>query len=177
MPRLPQIFEKDQLPEANRDVIDYLVRTRGAVSPGFAALLNSPEATARIAHLGSFIRFESSLPDRIRELAALTASRELGGVYEQTIHTRDARNLGVPESTIEAVNNGSDLDGLDEDDALPVRCARELLRDHELSDSTFEAARKRLGDQGVVDLAATIGYYSMLACLHNALLVRHATGQ
>ena len=176
MARLQDIVEKDQLPEANQDTIDYLVKTRGAVSPGFAAILNSPEAAARIAHLGSFIRFESSLPARIRELAALAASRELGGTYEQTIHTRDVRNLGGPESTVEAVNVGAALDGVDEEDALPVLCARELLRHHELSDSTFEAARKRLGHQGVVDLLVTVGYYGMLACLHNGLQVRHPAG-
>ena len=50
-----------------------------------------------------------------------------------------------------------------------MRCARELTRSHELSDEAFEQARQRFGDSGVVELIATIGYYSMLAYVHNGL--------
>ena len=64
MPRLPQLKAKDQLPEAHREIHDYLVKTRGRVSDGFSALLNSPDLAGRIAHTGSYIRFESKLPDR-----------------------------------------------------------------------------------------------------------------
>src|SRR5262249_24932393 len=147
-------------------------KTRGAVSNGFSVLLNSPDAAGRIAHLGSYIRFENTLPDNIRELAALTASREMGNIYEQTIHTRDLQNLGVAQTTIDAVNNQSGLEGLSDDEVLPVQAARELLRDHVLSDASFTAARKRLGDQGCLDLIATIAYYSMLAILHVGMEIR-----
>src|SRR5690348_7780399 len=104
MARLPEIKERERLPEAHREVHDYLVKTRGAVSGGFAVLLNSPDVAGRIAHVGSYIRFENTLPARVRELAALTASTEMGNSYEQSIHTRDVTNLGVPEATIAAVN-------------------------------------------------------------------------
>ena len=174
MPRLPEIREKNLLPEDKRHVFDYLEETRGAVSNGYSVLLNSPEAAGRIAQLGTFIRFESSLRPVLRELAALTASSELDGYYEQGIHTRDLRNLGVEEAVITAVNERTSLDGLSQETALPIRCARELLREHGLSDSTFEEAREQLGDQGVIELIATIGYYSMLAYLHNAIQVRPA---
>ena len=173
MPRLPQITEKKSLPEQHQGVIDYLVQTRGAVSPGFSTLLNSPDLAGRIAHTGSYVRFESSLPDRMRELAALTASSEMGNVYERTIHTRDVEKLGVPQSLIDAIVQMKPLqpDVLAED-SLPVRAARELLRVHELSGATFDEAHSLLGDQGVVDLVGNIGYYTMLACLHVALEVR-----
>jgi 4-carboxymuconolactone decarboxylase len=171
MPRLPQISEKDALPEEHRDVHDYLVRTRGAVSKGFSVLLNSPDLAGRIAHTGTYVRFESTLPDRLRELAALTASSEMGNPYERGIHAAAAADLGVGKDTIDAIVNREVLDGVSAEDALPVRAARELLRDHDLTDATFAAARERLGDQGAVDLIANIGYYTMLACLHVGLRV------
>jgi 4-carboxymuconolactone decarboxylase len=169
MPRLPQIDQRESLPEQHREVFDYLVKTRGRVSPGFATLLNSPDLAGRIAHTGSYVRFESTLPDRLRELAALAASTEIGNSYERGIHTRDCQNLNVDAALIEAVVNGQPVDAFPAADTLPVRCARELLRDHRLSLATFEEARQQLGDQGVTDLVANIGYYTMLGCLHVGL--------
>ena len=170
MPRLPEITEKESLPEQHQGVIDYLVQTRGAVSHGYSVLLNSPDLAGRIAQTGSYVRFESTLPDRVRELAALTASAEMANLYERGIHAGEAEKVGVPQSTIDAIIHqqslGSDVAS---EDSLPIRAARELLRVHELSSATFEEARSLLGDQGVVDLIGNIGYYTMLACLHVGL--------
>jgi 4-carboxymuconolactone decarboxylase len=178
MPRLPQITDKESLPEQHQAVIDYLVQTRGAVSNGYSVLLNSPDLAGRIAHTGSYVRFESTLPDRMRELAALTASSEMANLYERTIHTGDCQKLDVPQSTIDAIVHQQPL-GADvpAEDSLPIRAARELLRVHELSNATFEEARTLLGDQGVVDLIGNIGYYTMLACLHVGLGVTPPAAQ
>ena len=172
MARLPALRERDDLPDEHRHIHDYLVKTRGYVSPGFGAILNKPEAAYLIAQLGTHIRFENELPDNVRELTALVASAELDGVYEQGLHTRDAHEKGVAQSVIDAVNARSDaLPGATEAEAIAVRCAREMTRTHELSDEGFELARKQFGDSGVVELIATVGYYSMLAYVHNALHV------
>jgi len=172
MARLTALRERDALPEEHRHIHDYLVKTRGYVSPGFGAILNKPETAYLIAQLGTHIRFENELPDNVRELTALVASAELDGVYEQGLHTRDALEKGVAQSVIDAVNAKSDaLPGATDAEAIAVRCARELTRTHELSDDAFELARKQFGDSGVVELIATVGYYSMLAYVHNALHV------
>jgi hypothetical protein len=39
----------------------------------------------------------------------------------------------------------------------------ELCRDASVSTQTFEAARELLGETGVVELAVTVGYYTMLS--------------
>lgn len=171
MARLPEIFERDALPEDKRHVHDYLVQTRGRVSPGFGTILNQPEVAYRIAQLGSFIRFESSLPHNVRELAALTASAELHGVYEQALHTRDALPTGAAQSTIDAINSGSEPTEATPEEAIAIRCARELMRARALSDEAFELAVATFGKPATVELIATIAYYAMLAYVHNALLV------
>ena len=60
MTRLAPILERDALPEDHRSVYDYLVQTRGRVSPGMGVLLHSPDVTGRIVHVGTYVRFESS---------------------------------------------------------------------------------------------------------------------
>ena len=169
MPRLPEIKERDQLPEGDRHAYDYLIETRGSVSGGFAVLLNHPEIAQRVAHLGTYVRYESSLSDRTRELAALAAVSELEGRYEQAMHTRLARGAGVPDAALDAINQRAEAQGLSEEEALAVSFARQVLRDHRVADATFQEARRRLGDEGVIELAATVGYYAMMASMFIAL--------
>ena len=61
------------------------------------------------------------------------------------------------------------VSGASADEMIAINLARELTRGHKLSDASFQAARERLGDAGVVDLIATVGYYAMLAVCHVAL--------
>lgn len=166
MPRLPEITQPS--PD-NREAFDYLKKTRGAVRGGFAVMLASPDITQRIAHVGTYVRFESPLPATIRELAAVTISAELENAVEYVLHARQCRELGVNESLLKAVIERAPVTGGSDDEMLTVSFARELARNHKLSDTTFNAAHKRLGDKGVVDLISAIGYYAMLAICHVAL--------
>ena len=172
MQRLPEIFERDELPEDKRWIHDYLIKTRGKVSNGYAPYLHAPEYVARISQLGTYIRFESSLPQDAYELVALTVSAECDNPYEADNHALIAAQIGVARPSIAAAYNKAGLEGVSDNDALYIRCGREMMREHRLSDASFEAARKRLGDRGVIDLIGTIGYYAMLACVHNGMQVR-----
>lgn len=172
MPRLPEIFNRDDLPEDGRWVHDYLMKTRKKISNGYAPYLRCPEYVARVAQLGTYIRYESSLPQDAYELLALTTSVERDNPYEGEHHARMAAEMGIDRATIEAVRGKAGIQDAQADHALYIRCAREMMREHKLSDASFEAARKQLGDRGVIDLIGTIGYYAMLACLHNGMQVR-----
>ena len=174
MPRLPEVLDKNALPADKQHIHDYLASTRGAVRLPFSAVLNNPELTYRIAHLGSYIRFDSTLPDKVRELAIMSAAREVDARFEWAGHHRIAREVGISDETIETIKNRGDLGGLREDDRLPVQLARELLRDHALQDATFSAAHLKYGDAGVVELIGTVGYYSLMGCLLNGLQIEPA---
>ncbi len=58
-----------------------------------------------------------------------------------------------------------------------MRYATDLLTKRRVDDATFEAVRRRLGLEGVVELTATVGYYAMLACTLNAFDVRPDSGE
>jgi 4-carboxymuconolactone decarboxylase len=171
MPRLPEVLDRDALPEDKREIHDYLAKTRGAVRLPFSAFLNNPELTYRIAHVGSYIRFDGSLPAKTRELAILATAREMDARFEWAGHVRLAREIGIPEETIDAIANRKSPAGLSEDEALPVRVAQSLLRYHKVSDADFNAAHEQFGDAGVVELLGTVGYYSMMACVLNGLQI------
>ena len=169
MARIPPILERESLPEDARHAFDYLVETRGGVRVPFASALNSPELCQRIAHVGTYIRFQSSLPADIREIAAMTASLERRCAHEWAIHSAGAAQAGISDAAVEAIRDRGPLDKLSDEEAFAVRFARETVVDNKPSDASVAEARERLGDQGAIDLCATIGYYSLLACVFNTI--------
>ena len=171
MPRLPEIKDRDALPESHRDLYDYLASTRGSVRMPFSIILNSPEVCRRISHLGTYLRFESSISNATTELATLTVAREFDCRWEWAQHSLLAKQAGVSDAALDAIGARREVDELSQEEALPVEYARELLQDHKASDETFAAVAEMYGTQGTVDLTATIGYYAMMAQLLNALEV------
>lgn len=171
-PRVPIVTEREQVPEDARHHFDHIMDTRGYVGGPFGPLLNSPEVGGRIARLGTYVRYENSLPGDVRELAIITTARAYDCAFEWAAHEPIAREEGVSDETVEAVATWTPLSAIPEGDALVVRYARELLNDHAVADETFDAVKDRFGVQGVTDLTATVGFYSMIACVLNAFEVR-----
>ncbi len=171
MARIPQISGKDEVAKEFHSIVDSISSSRGRISGPFSVLLHSPEVAGRAAHLGAYIRFDSTLPSDLREVAINTAAREFDCGYEWAAHARLAKEAGVSDEAIDAIANRGALDALSEDEALVIQYGRELFRDHRISDATYKAAETRFGVQGVVELTATMGYYGMLACALNAFEV------
>ena len=174
MARLPALTAKDELPPEAYAAFDAIAETRNRVGGPFAVMMHSPEVAARSAHLGTYIRFESSLPKPIIELATIVAAHECECAYEWNAHARAALAAGVPEDVVQAVAGGASLDGMDEEHALVIQYGRDILNKHRVDDATFEAARLRYGERGAIDLTATFGYYALLASVLNAVDVRPA---
>ena len=86
-----------------------------------------------------------------------------------------ARRLGVPEATIRAIRENHSRD-IPTEDAEIVDFTRQLLRKHRVDDATAGSMRKRFGDEGFIELAGAIGYYSMLAMTVNACELEAAPG-
>ena len=78
------------------------------------------------------MRFHGDVPERLKELAIITAAREANNDYVWTAHERLARQQGVTDPIINAIRNRTAPDGLSGDDAKVVRFAKELLTTHEL---------------------------------------------
>ena len=171
MVRIRQIKEQQDVALEHRDIFDSIAASRGRVGGPFSVLLNSPEVAGRAAHLGAYLRFESTLPDADKELAIITAAREFDCDYEWGAHAVLAQKSGVRNEAISIVANKGDIAGLNESEALIVSYGREILVDHRVSKATYDAAIAKYGEQGVTELTATFGYYGMLACALNAFEV------
>jgi 4-carboxymuconolactone decarboxylase len=177
MPRIAEVTARDALPAEKQPIFDAIAASRGRVGIPFSLLLHSPEAAGRIAHLGAYLRFDSPISDADRELAILTAAREADCSFEFVGHARLAREAGVRQEAIEALRTRAPLEAFTSEETLIVAFSRQLLQEHRVAAETFEAVRARLGDAGIIDLTALLGYYTMLACTFNALEVGPPEGE
>lgn len=139
---------------------------KGVYGP-FLPLLRSPVLLERVASVGEYLRFQSVLEPRIRELATCAAARHVGNQFEWVMHAPLAIKAGVSAEAIEALRQGARPRSLaaDEQDALDF--AQELLATHGVSDLGYRAALARWGEKGVVELTTLIGYFAMVSWLMN----------
>ena len=162
MSRVPFLNREDLAPE-HRPVWDGIAGSRGSVAQNFQALLNGPEAAGKLADLGGYVRFENSLDDKTKRLAALVTAREADGDYVWTVQVPGAVADGVSEETVRSIQRRRTPEGLSPEDEAIVGFVQELLRSHRVSDPTYDAVQRRLGVAGVVDLLVLTGYYWMLS--------------
>jgi 4-carboxymuconolactone decarboxylase len=141
------------------------------VAGPFGILLWSPEIARRAAHLGEHVRFGSALVPAEREIAILAVARALDCRYEWAAHAPLARKAGVREDAIAAVRERRAPAGLTPEEAQVVAYATRLLGAHRVEAGAFQALHRRLGERGIVELTATVGYYSLIACVLNAFEV------
>lgn len=168
--RIPEITAREELPEGQRHIWDAIAASRGSVRGPFRVLLHSPELAARAAHLGAYVRFEGQLSAYVRELAVLIGARLLECDYEYAAHQPQAREAGVTDEVIAAID-ARHPEGLPPDDRWIYALVEQALLEHRVSPETLALAQERLGVVGLVELVGTIGYYAMLAATLNAFEV------
>ena len=175
MTRVP-FATRESMDTAGQSIWDEIETSRGGVARNYAALLNNPQAAGAMAGLGGYARYETPLPARVKALAVLTAAREACGHYVWTVNQNAAKDAGLSDDIIAAIREYRAPAGFDADDATVVQFVLELLRQHRISDATFEAMRALVGDAGAVDVLVVSGYYHTLAHCLQALEVELPEG-
>ena len=175
MARLPNV-NRDELKPEDQQYFDEIVGSRGSVRGPYGILLHSPQLAARVAHTGTFVRFEFDVPEALKELVIITTARDVTSQYEFSAHARLAREAGVSEETIQAVAKGTAPQGLSGDEEILVRYTKELVGNHKISDATFNAVKDRFGVQDTVNFTGLIGHYLLVGQILLAFDVELAPG-
>lgn len=169
MPRIPLINSPDGLSSRQKEVLASVVSgPRGKIQGPLMAALHNPELAERWSQLGAALRYGTCLPPRLSELAILVTARAWTCQLEWYIHEKIARDTGLEPAIIEAVCTGMRPDRADAE-ALEIRdFVHELQARKQVSDATYAKVLGRWGVNGVVELTALSGYYSMVAMTLNA---------
>jgi 4-carboxymuconolactone decarboxylase len=165
--RFPLLTEATMTPRQRESYQAIVSGPRKGASGPFNALLQSPEVADRVQRVGEYIRFQSSIPAAVNELAILITGRFWGAQFEFWAHSRLARAAGLPDAIIDAVAEGRRPADMSHDERIVYDFCTELFRDKAVSDGAFQAVVARYGEQGVIDLIAASGYYSMVSMVLN----------
>jgi 4-carboxymuconolactone decarboxylase len=141
---------------------------RGEVRGPFLALIHNAELARRIQQLGEHLRFNSKLPPRLLELAVLVTARRWTCQFEWFMHEKLARKAGLEERIIEAIGKAKLPEGMGKEESLVHAFCLQAHTTGRVDDATFAAARERFGLDGVLELLALNGYYSMMAMVLNS---------
>src|SRR5215470_4712510 len=159
--RLPKLAPETMTPR-QQAVHDKIAGKRGKVGAPYQVWLYSPELCERVEAVGSYLRWESAIAPKYRELSLLIAARFFDAQYSWNAHTEAAIKEGIRPETLQAIAERRPPPFNDEEERVFFTFAMEVLEKHFVRPDTFDAARKFFGDQGVVDIVGALGTFSML---------------
>jgi 4-carboxymuconolactone decarboxylase len=175
--RFTALSQRDMTLDQQRVAQAVATGPRGGLRGPFHALLRSPELADRVRHLGDYVRFQSIVPGRLRELAILLVARFWSSHYEWNAHRKHAVAAGLEPAVADAIEMGRRPAKLLPEETLVYDLVTELLHDKDISDATFAAAKARFGDQMLIELIGTAGYYGFISLVLNASRTPVAQGE
>ncbi len=161
MARLPDPLDTLD-PEAKR-VYDKITAKRGAVRGPFASLMHHPALAERAGDLGECLRFGSTLPGDIREMAILIAARSVNQAYEWVAHAKIALKEGLGPQVIERVRTRGDLAALPPRYAKAARVVQHVLAFESIPQALQDEVQRELGITGLMELVVLPGHYRLIA--------------
>ena len=176
MSRLPPLEAHEMTPGQRRVHDDIANGPRGGVRGPFTVLVRSPGLADHVQKAGGYLRYESALPGKLRELAILAVARFWGAGFEWAAHAPIAESEGLDPAVIEAIRVGAAPDFADPaEEAVHAFCV-EVLTAREAGDATYAAALDLLGEEGLVDLVGLMGYYCLVSFTLNVFRIEPPGG-
>ena len=162
MAGLPDPF--DALTPEGKRVYDKIAAKRGAIRGPFAALMHHPALAERVGDLGEFLRFGSTLPGDVREMAILIAAA-LGEPGLRVGRPRQDRAAGKASATTSSSGCGRAeiwprcLRAL----ARPARVMQHVLAFESIPRALQDEIVRELGVPGLIELVVIAGHYRLIA--------------
>lgn len=177
MSRYREISVAEMTPAQKRVHDQIIAGKRGRFGGPFQLLIRAPEICEHAAKLGEHLRWGTSLPDRLSELAIITTARFWRAQYEWYAHAKLAIKAGVPQAAVEAIRTGGTPHFAAADETLVHRLCSEIFRTQRLTDASFDEAVSAFGEQGLVELVSLIGYYTLIGNTLNVFRVPLPDGE
>lgn len=152
MARLPYLTVDDLAPEDH----DLLERDINLVK-----LTSYSPGGARAFHrLGGWIRFNSKLDSRLREMAILRVGVLARAEYEYTHHIELGMRFGMTEDDVHAVVVGPTAHGFGDIERLVMQATDEITIDGAITADTFAALQHHFDGELMVEFTLAVAYYN-----------------
>lgn len=168
MSRIP-LPDPATMTNAQKGVYEKIVSgPRGRLVGPLRAALHNPDLADRWQALGALLRFGTSLPPRVSELAIVVTARRWNSQIEWHIHAQAARAAGISDAVLDAIRARVTPVFDNRDDEIVYEFARQLQETGQVEPVLYAQAVERWAAVGVVELTAVIGYYTMVSMTLNA---------
>lgn len=172
--RLSELSEAD-LNDKQRAVLDAITTgPRGAgmgMTGPFGVFVRAPHLGDPAQRLGGRIRFRTSLPENLKEVAICTVGAFHRSKFEFAAHDRLAQAAGVRAEPLEQLRKG-EAPAFEGDEALAWQVADQLLKQHRIDDETYQQMVAIIGEDQMVELVMTVGYYCLISHTLNAFQIQ-----
>jgi 4-carboxymuconolactone decarboxylase len=167
-PRRFSEYTYEQLDEKQKAVADVMKqKTLSGISGPNNVLLRSPALAENVMRFNDQLRYNTSVPLRLNELAILLVARNWNSQFEWGLHVPAARKAGLSEAVINDLTEGRRPASMQPDENIVYDFVTELLTNKAVSDEVFAKAKAAFSEQQVVDLIGVTGFYTMLAMVLN----------
>ena len=187
---LPALVEEDlndaqaklwnDITKGPRGAAPWMVQN-GSLTGPFNAWLQIPEIGRAFAAAGEHLRFTSSLDAITRELVILTVGAHWRSEFEFWAHAGIARDAGMNEALISAVESGS-VDAVrsasdDSDHPLIFAAVHALVEQGVIPAPQLSELTNVVGESTAVEIVALAGYYTLVSFTLNTFAVPLPDGQ
>jgi 4-carboxymuconolactone decarboxylase len=128
-------------------------------------MLRSPVLGQKMFDLLHYLRWETSVPLKLNELAILIIGRQWRSQVEWLAHAPLALKAGLSPNIIAELKTGKRPSDMPAEESVVYDFVTELTTGHKVSDETFGRAKQVLGEQQVVDLTTVAGTYITIAMI------------
>jgi 4-carboxymuconolactone decarboxylase len=158
----------EQLNDQQRPLAEQIMKVSSIGTAGpFNMLLRSPVMGQRLFAMLQYLRFETSVPTKLNELAILIQARLWTSQVAWAAHYPIALKAGLPQAVADDLKVGKHPASMQPDEAAVYDFCMELAKNHGVSDTTFKKARELFSDQQLVDLVTVSGIYTTMVMLSN----------
>jgi 4-carboxymuconolactone decarboxylase len=140
----------------------------GHIPMPYRPALHNPELADKWQQLGELLRYRTSLPQRLSELAVITVAHYHRNQYMWDAHEGVAGKAGISDDAIDAIKSNGRPQFTNADERAVYEFSSDLLETRSVTDARHTQALSALGVTGLVELTALLGYYVMVAMMLNA---------
>ena len=135
------------------------------LSGPYNPILRSPVMGQRMFDLLYYLRWNSSVPQRLNEFAILIIGRQWRSQVEWLAHAPLAIKAGLSAEVVADLKAQKRPANMKPDEAVVYDFVTELTVDHRVNDTTYARTKALLSDQQIVDLTTISGTYVTVAML------------
>jgi len=160
-----KLIQKEEAPPEIKELFQQIEDNGARIMNFYKVVANSPHVARNVIRLGNSLIGRTTLSPKLRELTIMRIAKLCDCEYEWVQHTPVALQCGVSRVQLDAIGCWKESNNFDDEERAILQYVDEVAQNVKVADATFEALKKYLNEQHIVEITLAIGWWGMLARL------------